>query len=318
MWNVLGARTLCMSGRQLFGIDNFRGTGKPILAIMADPSSIFMSGLAKFKRRTLYANIINDRSVVNYTASIAKTNPYTDLSKVKVNYLKGYEDVILDPQNPVALAPPKKVEPFVVIMQKWLTRIPFLLALAIFIPIGIIAWFVNSAIQTVRSSRRVKKYEKGLAGVNVEAYRMGIWIDEIREAVEDAYENLNSSQDQEYLGLSDSDCGDDDYSTDDDGSYGDFEKDRDDDEMTITEDMATSQEILALERKQSHPNFPTLALAPYQFSAIQALDRLGWRKYQCYIRNRHSHAAIIIRVDKPAFNEGKVVLRHFVKDEFLA
>ena len=73
VWNVLGARTLCKSGRQLFGIDKFRDTGRPILAVLADPNSIFMSGLAKFKRRTLYSNIVNDRSAVYYTTGIAKS-----------------------------------------------------------------------------------------------------------------------------------------------------------------------------------------------------------------------------------------------------
>ncbi|KAG4278282.1 hypothetical protein FPRO04_13929 [Fusarium proliferatum] len=52
--NVLGARTLSMSGRQLFTIDRFRDTNRPLLAVLADPDSIFMSGLKKFKRRTVH------------------------------------------------------------------------------------------------------------------------------------------------------------------------------------------------------------------------------------------------------------------------
>ncbi|KAL2015611.1 hypothetical protein VTK56DRAFT_5089 [Thermocarpiscus australiensis] len=295
IWNVLGARSLCMSGRQLFGIDNFRDTGKPLLAVLADPDSIFMSGLAKFKRHTLYSNIVNDRSAVYYTTGISKTDPYTDLSKVTVRYLKGYEDVILDPADPVSPAPPKEPEPLVASLENWARRIPFILALTVFIPFGVVAFFVNSAIQTIRSSRRVKLHERGLAGIKVEDFRVNLWMREIREAVEGAYENLNSSQNQEYLDVSE----DEGSSPDDDTG-------------------ASGRKILALERKQSRPAQPTLALAPYQFAAIRALDKLKWRKYPVWIhKHRHSHAAIIVRTDKPGFEEGKLVLKHFVTEEFL-
>ena len=56
-WNVFGARTLSASGRQLFTIDRFRETGRPLLEVLADTSSIFIKGLAKFERRTLYASV---------------------------------------------------------------------------------------------------------------------------------------------------------------------------------------------------------------------------------------------------------------------
>jgi hypothetical protein len=302
IWNVLGARTLAMSGRQLFGIDKFRDTGKPLLAVLADPNSIFMSGLAKFKRHTLYSNIVNDRSAVYYTTGISKTDPYTDLSKVNVHFLKGWQDVILDPRNPVSpgAPPPTAPEPLTALVEKWAKRVPFILALTLFIPFGVVTFLINSAIQTFRSSRRIKLHESGLAGINVKDLRVNLWIKEIREAVEDAYENLNSSQNQEYL------------NADDDSHSADDEE---------ADDSASTKAILALERKQSRNQeggFPTLALAPYQFAAIQALDRLIWRKYPVWIRkDRHSHAAIIVRVDKPAFDEGWVVLKHWVTEEFL-
>ena len=61
LWNVLGARTLSTSGRQLFLIDNFRNTDRPLLSVLADPDSIFIHALARFQNRSLYTNIINDR-----------------------------------------------------------------------------------------------------------------------------------------------------------------------------------------------------------------------------------------------------------------
>lgn len=317
-FNVLGARTLCMSGRQLFGIDKFRDTGKPLLAVLADPNSIFMSGLAKFKRHTLYTNITNDRSAVHYTTGISKTDPYTDLSRVQAHFLPGWEDVILDPSNPVSPAPPAAPEALPASLTKWARRLPFVIALTLFIPIGVVAFLVNSAIQTVRSARRVKLHESGLAGINVADFHVNLWIKEIREAVEDAYEELNSAQGQEYL------VDDDDESTSDNNADPTITPGSASDDDDESSDSASGKKILALERKMSAAHrheggFPTLALAPYQFAAIQALDRLGWRKYPVWIhKHRHSHAAIIVRMDKQGFEEGKVVLRHWATEEFLA
>jgi Putative serine esterase (DUF676) len=107
VWNVFGARTLSKSGRQLFIIDNFRSTGRSLLSVLADPDSVFIKGLALFKRRTLYANIVNDRTAVYYTTGISKTDPYKDLDKILIKYIPGYEDVVLDPVEP--FAPPEPV-----------------------------------------------------------------------------------------------------------------------------------------------------------------------------------------------------------------
>jgi hypothetical protein len=170
----LGARTLSASGRQLFTIDNFRDTGKPLLEVLADSESIFIKGLALFERRTLYTNIINDRSAVYYTTGIAKTDPFTNLDKIKINYLKGYEDVILDPEKPV-----ESLEP---------------------VEIGSTVYGnINSGVQSFRSTRRIRLHERGLAGIQPGNYRVPLLITGMREAVEDVYENLNSAQSNEYL-----------------------------------------------------------------------------------------------------------------------
>ncbi|KAF4467957.1 lipase serine esterase [Fusarium albosuccineum] len=296
IWNVLGARTLSMSGRQLFTIDNFRDTERPLLSVLADPNSIFMSGLRKFKRRTLYTNITNDRSAVYYTTGITKTDPYTNMDKVKPNYLKGYEGVLLDPNNPVAPFPKIRgatsLSTISTSAVKWFKRIPLMLAVGILVPIGVVAFLFNSVIQTVRSSSRIKLHETGQAGLNVEEYRMPVWIKEFREEVEHAYETLNSAQNQEYLAT----------------------EDEDEDENLNAED----RRVLVRERRMSMPSQPTLALAPYQFEMIRNLDSLGWRKYPVHIQNHgHTHAAIIVRFEKKGFEEGWVVLKHYAGSEFL-
>lgn len=297
IWNILGARTLSMSGRQLFIIDKFRDTGRPLLAVLADPKSIFMSGLRKFKRHSLYTNIVNDRSAVYYTTGIQKTDPYRDIDNLKIDFLEGFEDVILDPANPFQtrrkVPDPATLSSVTKSSIKWVKRIPFMLSLAIFVPIGVVAFLLNSVIQTVRSSSRIKLHEKGEAGVKVDEYRVPLLIKEIREEVEHVFETLNSLQNQEYL-VAGSD---------------------DDDDAAMEVEQRTR---MKRERRMSMPTQPTLALAPCQFEMIDSLDSLGWRKYPVWIHKvSHSHAAIIVRMDRERFSEGHVVLKHFVDKEFL-
>ncbi|KAI9163062.1 lipase/serine esterase [Paramyrothecium foliicola] len=294
IWNVLGARTLSMSGRQLFTIDNFRNTGKPLLSVLADPNSIFMNGLRKFRRHTLYANIVNDRSAVYYTTGISKIDPYHKMDQIKVNFVKGREGVILDPTTPFVprakVAEPTTLPSLARTGIRWAKRGPFLAAVALVVPLGIATYLLNSVVQNIRSSSRIKLHESGKAGLKVEEYRMPPLMTEIREEVEHAYEELNSSQNQAYLTAGD------------------------DDLRLSTKDRIT----MARERRMSLPGQPTLALTAHQFDMIEALDTLKWRKYPVWIqKNPHSHAAIIVRMDRKTFDEGWVVLDHFTNDEFL-
>ncbi|KAF5986483.1 lipase serine esterase [Fusarium coicis] len=295
VWNVFGARTLSMSGRQLFTIDKFRDTNRPILAVLADPDSIFMSALKKFKRRTLYTNIVNDRSVAHYTSAIAKYDPYTDLKKVNLNYLEGYEGVILDPDHPIALRPKLELDTLFTdseALKKWTTSIPFTVAVGVIIPIGFIIFLAYSAVQTVRSANRIKAHESGEARLKIELYRVPLRIKEIRKEVEQAYEVLNSSQKQQYLAASDSG----------DGLAYDVE----------------DRKLLKEERRMSTPGQLAFALTPDQFKMIENLDAAGWRKFPVHIqKHRHSHAAIVVRMDKESFADGWVVLKHFAGSEFL-
>lgn len=265
--------------------------------MLADPESIFIAGLKRFKRRTLYANAVNDRSAVYYTTGISKTDPFVSPSRVKPNYVIGYEDVILDPLHPVSPMAPKDSKLTMAEIRSnsvgYLRNAPLMLALAVFIPIGVVAFLFNSVVQTCRSSRRIRLHESGLAGIQVENYRLPIWIKDIRGTVEDVYGNLNTWQGESYLRASDDE--------------------RDDDQLSMAENR-----IIALERRKSHPQFPTLALTPAQFTMVDELDKVGWRKYPVWIHNvGHSHAAIIVRVDKPNYKEGLVVFRHWLNEEFL-
>lgn len=284
-------------------IDNFRKTERPLLEILADPNSIFMQGLAKFQQRTLYANIVNDRSAVYYTTSISKIDPFTKLDKIKVTYLDGYEDIIVDPEANLEI-PEKQDGPFSSRLLKGarrtIWRIPFFIVLVAYVPFGILTVLVNSGMEALRSNRRIRLYEQGLSNVQPDTYRVPLLITGIQEAVEDVYKNVNSAQNHEYL------------------------PSRVDEEAAL-EGMAPPK-ILREDSKPStlfsnHPGGPILALTPPQFRMISALDNLGWRKYPVHIhKHRHSHAAMIMRGDKrhtQQFNEGRVVFRHWLDEDFI-
>lgn len=301
VWNTVGARSLSMSGRQLFTIDEFRDTGRPLLSVLADPSSIFMRGMRQFKRHTLYTNVVNDRSAVYYTTGIVKTDPYRGkMDSIRVNFLKDGQGVILDPANPVASRPKTPVRPTFSSVTgsavRWVARLPFMLMIAVLVPLGTVMYLCNSVIQTVRSASRIRQHETGKVDLDVQEYRVPLLIKELRGEVENAYEAINSSQNQEHL------------TADDD-------EDDDDDDYGLD---AEARSLLSRERRLSVPTQPTLALTAHQFEMIRALDSLQWRKYPVWIRkNQHAHAAIIVRMEKASFEEGWVVLKHFASDEFL-
>jgi len=300
VFNILGARTLSASGRQLFTIDNFRDTGRPLLEILADPESIFIKALGKFERRTLYANIVNDRSAPYYTTSISAADPFEDLEKVKIKYVKGYQDIIIDPEDPFAPLDSQDAGSTIYgSVQTTIERLPFIMALVVFIPIGVVAFMINAGIQSLRSGRRIKLHERGLAGIQPGNYRVPL-ITGMREAVEGAYENLNSAQHNEYL------------------VEGSEEEATQEQPTSPRSSLTRSKSIVSEKPEPRQHDIPTLALAPYQFKMIQALDNVGWRKYRVHIHKvRHSHAAIIVRKEKDNFNEGRIVLRHWLDEEFI-
>jgi len=237
---------------------------------------------------------------------------FTNLDKVKINYLKGYEDVILDPEAPVEPLEPEETDSTVYgniikSSQTTIGRLPLLLAMMFFIPFGVVAFLINSGVQSLRSNRRIRLHERGLAGIQPGNYRVPLLITGMREAVEDVYENLNSAQSNEYLVAgTEEEAAQEEPSERPRLSWGQSKSNSSVDDETPEKPGLRQHDV------------PTLALAPYQFRMVQTLDSVGFRKYPVYIHKvRHSHAAIVVRIDKPSFDEGRVVLRHWLDEEFL-
>ena len=310
--NFLGSRSLSTSGRQLFTIDTFRDTNRPILSVLADPGSIFMLALAQFSHRVLYANIINDRSAPYYTTSISATDPYTNLDAISINYLPDYAPNIIDPADPVHLKVPKTEAPLIARLasgsQDLLMKIPLFALLSVLIPIGSVVFLINSGVQQVRSQKRIRLHEEGKAGIVLGSYRIPLMVEGARGAMEGAFENMNARQGQHYLPGTASDDSRKGTLSDGQQQNGHAEKDM----------QSGYRGSSDLKRSSSAGSeFPTLALTAEQFEMVRALDEVGFRKYRVHIhRIRHTHAAIIVRNEKPSFEEGKVVVQHWLDEEF--
>ncbi|KAK5451599.1 hypothetical protein LTS15_007859 [Exophiala xenobiotica] len=315
LWNVLGARTLSKSGRQLFLIDTFRDTNRPLLSVLADPGSIFIQALSLFQRRSLYTNIVNDRTAVYYCTGISKTDPYACLDKLSIRYVEGYEPVILDPDHPYDIKPEHELPSFYQRVhtgsRTFLRRTPIFLALAVLIPIATVVFLASSCVQTFRSRRRIQLHEADQQGTGFSMYKIPYMVREMRVGLEDAFENVNAAQQYDYLPEGSEEIA----SMPASSSTSTFP-------AASAESLSSEKSDVDLLKKSPSmsdraPEFPTLALTQEQFQMIKALDDVGFRKYPVYIhKSSHSHAAMIVRTPRAAFEEGKVVIKHWLENEF--
>lgn len=337
LWNVMGARMLSMSGRQLFTIDNFRDTGRPLLAVLADPGSIFIRALEKFKHRSLYTNIVNDRSAVYYTTGISRIDPFVELNDIKLNYLEGYEPIILDPAAPVSAKDDEELPSFYKRLaggsRTVVQAAPVVLILAVIVPIVVTGFSISSVFQSFRSRQRIRMHEEGKAGIDVGPYRVPLVLDGVRRTAEDLFENVGHRQGQDYLPTGSEEMA----GTDADGrpvsptvtrsdamaaqekaAAAEAEADAESASSSDSDAAAAAKKTLSSHPTPTAlssraPEFPTLALTADQFAMISALDDVGFKKYPVHIHKvRHSHAAIVVRSNWNRFSEGRVVVRHWL------
>ena len=291
LWNVLGGRMLSISGQQLFLMDSFRDTGRSLLEVMTDPKSIFITALKKFKHRTLYANIINDRSAPWYTTGVTRSDPFVDLDAVTLNYMKGYDSVMLDPDNPVEF---KNKEAAVTLYKRLvsggsglLTGLPYYTLMTLLSPVFFSAFIVNAGIQTMRSAQRIQLHNNGKAGSSFDIYRIPYMLESV----------LNSKDVEDHLT---------------EGETAEIDA-----AMASERHEQGRPPSPVLYRTRSRPDFPVLALDPRQFRMIETLNEVGWKKFPVHISKvRHSHAAIIVRRKGSSFDEGWVVIKHWLDNEF--
>ncbi|GAB7365765.1 hypothetical protein MBLNU230_g7100t1 [Neophaeotheca triangularis] len=311
-WNSLGSRTLSTSGQQMFLIDDFRETGRPLLGIMADANSAFIKGLAKFKSKSVYANIINDRSVPFYTSGISATDPFVDLERVNLNYDKTTEPdpdgklVILESEKPATPKPDALVQTWGQTLSQTASNVPLYALLTVLVPIGATVFLINSGYQTYQSARRVRLHEEGKAGISLGRYRIPL-LEEATQMRDRVYSQLAESEREDYLPTPPPET-----ST---GSSS-AASTNNDVEKAVAGPPSVTAAVAEHHRKISkdEQGFPKLALTDEQFKMIANLDKVGLRKFPVHIRKvRHTHAAIIVRTKRETFSEGWVVINHWAE-----
>ncbi|KAF9893050.1 hypothetical protein FE257_012461 [Aspergillus nanangensis] len=335
LWNSLGPRVISMSGRQLFMVDSFRDTGRPLLSILADQDSIFIQALTRFKHRSIYANVVNDRSTSFYATFISTGDLFQDPERARITYVKGYEPVIvdvsveIDPSIPPEHEPPVSL-PLATRIRQWTSWVtsnirPWLFLL-LFFSIALPLFLMSSVLEGFRSRQRIRLHEEGKSGITVRHYRVPFLV---QNAMEEAFENINAGQSPEYL------------------SDTEEVKNRQDMRLQPRTPSSNNSTLLSKQHRTPKPNGnistnpsisdpedlssedsgesgadgkrhrPRLALTADQFSIVESLNSVGFRKYPVYIHNhRHSHAAIIVRAPKKEFDEGKLVIQHWLDKEF--
>lgn len=309
MFNYMGARTLSTSGQQMFLIDSFRDTGRPLLSVMADPNSVFIKALEQFRNKWIYANTVNDRSVPYYTAMISATDPFVSLSAITPHFLNPQPEpgnVILDPNHSVSPRQQTAQTPWQGAVSTF-RALPVYIVLATLIPIAVPAFVLNAVFQTYRSNQRLRHHESGKA-FNLDKYRVKL-LEEAQHLQDRVYERVANEQPEEYLPTPPPEC-----SSPSSLSAGS--------KPTTTTNDSSSQNDLQHKKTfrqegSSSPSdtdspFPTLALQKEQFEMIENLNRVGIVKFPVHIlKVRHTHAAIVVRMQKSSFDEGKVVSSHW-------
>lgn len=338
LWNTLGSTTLSVSGQQLFLTDNFRDTGRPMLAVLADPQSIFIKALAKFKHRVLYCNIINDRSVPYYTGAISLTDPFTDLEALELNHMPGRAPNLLDAAKPVQpkLTDEESIPLYSQIadaISNIIKSAPPASLIALLTPVFVVGFLVNAGIQSFRSQQRIKIHEGG-------NFRIPLLTNKVRSKMEEAFEDLNprprpqrtvtgssikNETNNNLLPITGSSTP---ASTSSSSTWPSTST------LATTNPPSTSSSVTSPRDeadyyqgtlKQISTLLPAtsastqpLALTSDQIAMVSALDEVGFRKFRVHITKvRYSHAAVIVRsLTRKSMREGEVVVGHWVDTQF--
>ena len=327
-YNAIGSNTLSVSGQQLFLNDKFRDTGRPLLAVLADPQAIFMKALAKFKNRILYCNITNDRSAPYYTTGISLTDPFSDLDALTLKYMPGHAPNLLDATRPASIKPMEEELPSLFTRlsdrtSSFISSAPQVGLITILTPIALTVFLVNAGIQSVRSQQRIKLHE----GAN---FRIPLLAEKVRSTMEGAFEELQprprtqrsltgSSMTRPHLNVPQAD----DPSSSASSSSATSTTTNPSSAPSPSPSEAYFQGTLLQTSTilPSDPDLPctqSLSLHPEQISMISNLDAVGFRKFRVHITQvRYSHAAIIVRSPtRKGLQEGKVVVGHWVDSQF--
>ena len=323
----------------------------PLLVWMAEPNSYFYKGLQMFKHRALYANTINDRRCSWYTASISALDPFNSMvnentSAYLFEYMENYAPTVLDISKPINFQKIhhnslyKSGTTFSRSILKRLRLVKVVLKMIVLAPVLGIFFMCNSVWERIKLHVRVRSYLRDHSSVlstikeslpqppendqaaneiardtchesffySFETYLASHFKDQTEVFVDNVFDAVNTERYHDYT-----------YSITTAKGKGTSTpkgitrsiKQMDEDEKQALLDNS----IINLEG-QTLLDF-RVRLTNSQLYIVKHLNDLKWEKYPVIIRKtKLAHAAAIYRLDIPAYDEGKVVVRHFAKEVF--
>ncbi|KAG0026504.1 hypothetical protein BGZ82_009449 [Podila clonocystis] len=311
IFNYLSSTMLSRTGEQLQLIDDYVD-GKPILLVMSEPSSIFVQALARFKRRALYCNIRNDRSVPFWTASFSDADPFGELDSMDIQYNSGYSSLIesfehRDLETVARLEEERlaewKASSFKDRATHTFKNIPwkkyafFGLLGPFLIPIWIIIASSTISVQGINSRRRTKE----LMRANAELEKFREKVASIKVSRPSSIQTSTSvasieehHQNQSHITVASKATNDSNPAS----------------TTSVVETVADSEPA-----SFSYPHLKTLrplALAPVQVEISRNLNELEWRKNIIHIEALNAHASIVVREKRFSNDGGVAAVQHAV------
>ncbi|KAG0340817.1 hypothetical protein BG000_010997 [Podila horticola] len=311
IFNFLSSRMLSRTGEQLQLIDDYVD-GRPILLVMSEPSSIFVQALARFKRRAIYCNIRNDRSVPFWTASFSDADPFSELDSMDIQYNSGYSSLIesfehRDLETVARLEEERlaewKASSFKNRATHTFNNIPwkkyafFGLLGPFLIPIWIVIASSTISVQGINSRRRTKE----LVRANAELEKIREKAASIRASQPSSIQSSTSvasidehHQDQSHITVVSQATNDSKQAS----------------TTSVVETVADSEPA-----SFSYPHLKTLrplALAPVQVEISRNLNQLEWSKNIIHIEALNAHASIVVREKRFSNDGGVAAVQHAV------
>lgn len=329
LFNNLAQFALAYTSRQLFLTDQVSHYGnRPILECLADPALPFFQALECFEHRSLYSNVVNDHSTPWHTSGVDMCNPYTpNAARIRGPYVEGYGPVVIDHYKQLQLlATPAHEEIETVTegvlrramgrLSRWTSVLVNVGIMTVTLPVIVFAKCANVSYQSISAAIRkrmfvnseVFSYFHGYIGdpptddTGTEEHTpliSGQFQEQPRAVMDSVFEAVNINYDHAEQPLHESTL----YSTEK-SKHSEEEEEEEEDNNTVAAPAITEKDILNLNTVQK--------------TIITNLNTLTWRKFPIYIRkDKHSHAAMICRFPSPDFEEGVVVINHWMEQVFV-
>ncbi|KAF9164528.1 hypothetical protein BGX20_000917 [Mortierella sp. AD010] len=317
VYNYLSSRMLSRSGEQMHMIDDYVDR-KPLLLVMTEPDSIFVKALQRFKRRAVYCNIKNDRSVPFWTASFSDADPFHELESMEIQYNSGYSSVIesfehYDTETLTRLKNEReeslKSLSFAKRTSKKISSMPwkkyafFGILGPFLIPLWIIFASTTISYQGI-SSRKRTKHMVAASKVLQRIRHLSSTAELDRYRDDDDNEGNNNSEEN--------------HSTDKNTKEQDVV-------VTVVNDSSASPssssttlsdgEETATVVSYSFPELKSirpLPLLPVQIEASRNLNKLEWKKNIIHIEALNAHASIVVREKRFMHDGGVAAVQHAV------